>query len=127
MRRKVPFVNVCQRSSFSPPSDGVLAAMDRQMSETDSSLIEFARRRLAIALDALEAACERRGDADRRQEALMKQIEALGEDRARLGSELDHAAARSRGLEAANREVAERLTAAIDTINGILKTSAVPE
>ena len=97
------------------------------MSETDSSLIEIARRRLALALDALDAACERRGDADRRQEALMKQIEALGEDRARLASELDHAAARSRGLEIANRDVAERLAAAIDTINGILKTGAAAE
>jgi len=57
----------------------------------------------------------------------MKQIEALGEDRARLASELDHAAARSRGLEAANRDVAARLAAAIDTINGILKTGAPPE
>jgi predicted nucleic acid-binding Zn-ribbon protein len=97
------------------------------MSETDSSLIEIARRRLAIALDALDAACERRGDADRRQEALMKQIQALGEDRARLASELDHAAARSRGLETANRDVADRLAAAIDTINGILKTGAASE
>ena len=97
------------------------------MSETDSNLIEIARRRLAIALDALDAACERRGEADRHQEALMQQIEALGDDRARLTSELDHAAARGRGLEAANRDVAERLATAIDTISGILKKSAAAE
>jgi len=97
------------------------------MSETDSNLIEIARRRLTIALDALDAACDRRGDADRHQEALMQQIEALGDDRARLASELDHAAARGRGLEAANRAVAERLTTAIDTISGILKKSAAAE
>ena len=97
------------------------------MSETDSSLIEIARRRLTVALDALDAACERRGDADRRQEALMNQIEVLGEDRARLASELDHAAARSRGLEAAHRDVAARLEAAIDTISGFLKTGAAAE
>jgi hypothetical protein len=97
------------------------------MSETDSKLIEIARRRLTIALDALDAACERRGDADRHQEALMQQIEALGDDRARLASELDHAAARGRGLEAANRDVAERLATAIDTISGILKKSAAAE
>jgi chromosome segregation ATPase len=97
------------------------------MSETDSSLIEIARRRLTVALDALDAACERRGDADRRQEALMKQIEALGEDRARLASELDHATARSRELDAANRDVAARLAVAIDTMSGLLKTNAAAE
>jgi len=97
------------------------------MSETDSSLIEIARRRLSVALEALDAACERRGDADRHQEALMQQIQVLGEDRARLASELDHAAAHGRGLEAANRDVAGRLTAAIDTINGILKKDAAAE
>jgi chromosome segregation ATPase len=97
------------------------------MSETDSSLIEIARRRLTVALEALDAACERRGDADRRQEALMQQIEALGEDRARLASELDHAAARSRQLEAANRDVAARLDGAIDAMSGLLKTNAAAE
>ena len=97
------------------------------MSETDSNLIEIARRRLANALDALDAACERRGDADRHQEALMQQIEALGDDRARLASELDHAAARGRGLEAANRYVADRLATAIETINGVLKKSAAAD
>jgi chromosome segregation ATPase len=97
------------------------------MSETDSNLIEVARQRLAVALDALDAACERRGDADRHQEALMQQIEALGDDRARLANELDHAAARGRGLEAANRDVADRLAAAIETINGILKKGAAAE
>ena len=74
------------------------------MSETDS--IEIASRRLTLALDALEAAAERRSETDRSEEALATQIHALGTDRARLASELDHAAARSRGLETANREVA---------------------
>ncbi len=57
----------------------------------------------------------------------MQQIEALGDDRARLANELDHAAARGRGLEAANRDVADRLAAAIETINGILKKGAAAE
>ena len=48
------------------------------------------------------------------------QIQALDNDRARLASELDQAAARSRGLEAANREVAQRIAQAIETINGVL-------
>ena len=92
------------------------------MSETDS--IEIASRRLSLALDALEAAAERRGEGDRNEEALVAQINILGHDRARLAGELDHAVARSRGLEAANREVAERIAAAIETINGVLTKDA---
>ena len=92
------------------------------MSESDS--IEIASRRLMLALDALEAAVERRSETDRSEEALATQIQALGTDRARLASELDHAAARSRGLETANREVAQRLTAAIDSVRGVLTNGA---
>lgn len=88
------------------------------MSEPDS--VEMASRRLAIALDALEAAVELRQEAARSEEALAAQIQALGSDRARLASELDRAAARSHGLETANREVAQRLAAAIETVRGVL-------
>jgi ABC-type transporter Mla subunit MlaD len=88
------------------------------MSETDS--VETASRRLALALDALEAAAERRDETDHDAQVLAMQIQALDNDRARLASELDHAAARSRGLEAANREVAQRIVQAIETINGVL-------
>jgi chromosome segregation ATPase len=90
------------------------------MSETDS--IEIASRRLAKALDALEAAAERRHEADRGGEALAEHIHSLGSDRARLASELDQAAARSRALETANREVSQRIAAAIETIRGVLKS-----
>lgn len=89
------------------------------MSETD--LIEIANRRLAHALDALEAAAERCGEATRSQQVLATQIQALGADRAQLASDLDHATARSRGLEAANREVAQRITEAIETIRSVLE------
>jgi chromosome segregation ATPase len=88
------------------------------MSETDS--IEIASRRLALALDALEAAAERRCEVDRSAEALATQVQAFGSDRARLASELDQAAARSRALETANREVAQRIAQAIETIRGVL-------
>ena len=54
------------------------------MSETDS--IDIASRRLALALDALEAAAERRSETDRSQEALATHVHALGDDRARLAS-----------------------------------------
>jgi len=88
------------------------------MSETDS--IEVASRRLTLALDALEAAAERREETDRSEDALATQIQALGTDRARLANELDQAIERARGLETANREVAERIAAAIETIRGVL-------
>lgn len=88
------------------------------MSETNS--VAIASHRLALALDALEAAAERRGDTDRNAEALVVQIQALDNDRAQLASELDQVAARSRGLEAANRDVAQRIVQAIETIKGVL-------
>jgi uncharacterized membrane protein YccC len=88
------------------------------MSEAES--VEAASRRLAQALDALDAAVERRRDADISEEALANQIQALGADRARLAGELDHATARSRNLETANREIAQRLDQAIETIRGVL-------
>ena len=89
------------------------------MSDTDS--IEHASRRLTLALDALEAAAERRGETDRHEEALASQIHALGADRARLASELDLATARSRGLETADRDVAARIDQAIETIRSVLE------
>jgi chromosome segregation ATPase len=95
-----------------------LAVADGHMNDTDS--IAIASRRLALALDALEAAAERRDELDRDHEALLMQMHALGADRSRLASELDHATARSRGLESANREVAQRIDQAIETISGVL-------
>lgn len=88
------------------------------MSETDS--IEAASRRLALALDALDAAAECRCEALRDEEALATQVHALGDDRARLAGELDQAIARSRALETANREVAKRIAQAVETIRTVL-------
>jgi hypothetical protein len=88
------------------------------MSEPDS--IDNASRRLTLALDALEAAVERRREADRGKDALANQVHALGSDRSRLAGELDHAAARARVLETANREVAQRIDRAIEVIRGVL-------
>jgi chromosome segregation ATPase len=88
------------------------------MSEIDS--VEAASRRLALALDALEAAVERRREAARTEDSLATQIHALGDDRARLAGDLDQAVARARALESANREVSKRITQAIETIRGVL-------
>jgi uncharacterized protein DUF4164 len=89
-----------------------------EMSETDS--IEIASRRLSLALEALDEAAERQREDGRGGDALAAQIQALDTDRARLASELDYATARSRGLEAASREVAQRIDQAIETVRRVL-------
>jgi hypothetical protein len=87
---------------------------------SDASAVETATKRLALALDALEAALERRREADRSEEALANQLQAFGIDRARLAADLDAQTARSRRLELVNREVARRLDAAIDSIRSVI-------
>jgi hypothetical protein len=88
------------------------------MSDTDS--IDVAQHRLALALEALEAAAERRREADRGTALLASQVHSLGSDRARLAGELDETTARSRALETASRDVAQRIDTAIETIRGVL-------
>jgi hypothetical protein len=82
--------------------------------------IDIATRRLMAALDALERAVERRRDADRDEDELAARIQALGADRARLADELDGSLVRSKRLERSNREIADRLDAAIGTIREVL-------
>ena len=86
----------------------------------DQTAVEAATRRLAQALDALEAAVERRREADRSQSQLEDQVQALGADRSRLASELDAQAARSRRLESTNRDIARRLDTAMENIRSVL-------
>jgi hypothetical protein len=90
---------------------------------TDPSAIETATRRLAMALDALQAAVERRREADRGEEQLVTQLHALGSDRSRLASELDAAAAHAKQLETANREIARRLDIAIDSVRTVIEAN----
>ena len=82
--------------------------------------IDAATRRLMAALDALESAVERRREADRDEDELATRIQALGADRSRLADELDGTLVKSRRLERANREIAEKLDAAIGTIRAVL-------
>ncbi len=82
--------------------------------------IDAATRRLMTALDALEAAAERRRDADRDENELASRIQALGADRSRLADELDGSLVKTRRLERTNREIAEKLDAAIGTIRTVL-------
>ena len=90
---------------------------------TETSPVDMAVKRLAQALDALDAAVERRREADRGEDALAAQVQALGLDRTRLAASLDGETARSRKLEATNREIAARLDTAIASIQSVLNTS----
>jgi hypothetical protein len=87
---------------------------------SDESAVDTAVRRLALALDALDAAVERRTQADQSEAALAAQVQALGTDRTRLAAALDGEAARSRRLEETNREIAGRLDAAVISIQSVL-------
>jgi hypothetical protein len=89
--------------------------------------IDSATRRLMAALDALERAVERRREADRDEDELATRIQALGADRSRLADELDVSLVKSRKLERANREIAERLDHAIGTIRDVLGSAAKGE
>jgi hypothetical protein len=88
--------------------------------EPSSADIDVATRRLMTALDALESAVERRREADRDENELASRIQALGADRSRLADELDGSLVKTRRLERANREIAERLDSAIGTIRAVL-------
>jgi septal ring factor EnvC (AmiA/AmiB activator) len=86
----------------------------------DTTTLEAASKRLALALDALEAAVERRREADRGEQSLGTQLHALGADRAQLAAQLDEMAARSREVETTNREIARRIDVAMDGIRSVL-------
>jgi hypothetical protein len=87
---------------------------------SEAGAVDGATKRLALALDGLEAALDRRRESDRSEETLAAQIQALGLDRSRLASDLDGQAARSRRLEGTSREVARRLDTAIQSIRSLL-------
>lgn len=86
----------------------------------DQSQIEVAARRLSLAIDALDAAVNRRLEADQSGATFATQLHALGADRARLAAELDAATALNRRLEAASREVSRRLDTTIRTLREML-------
>jgi uncharacterized membrane protein YccC len=90
------------------------------MAIQEQSAIDIAVKRLALALDALDAAVERRRETDRAEQALAAQVQALGLDRTKLAASLDGETARSRRLEATNREIAMRLDTAIASIQAVL-------
>src|SRR5262245_37475745 len=107
---------VAQRASvITPMPDRETATPTAVPSPLDSAV-----KRLALALDALDAAVERRHEADRSEEGLAQQLHDLGVDRTKLAAALDGEAARTRKLEDTNREIARRIDAAMVTIQSVL-------
>ena len=90
---------------------------------SDQSAIDQAVKRLASALDALDAAVERRREGDHREDDLAHQVQSLAVDRTKLAAALDGETARARRLETTNREIAGRLDAAIASIQAVLDTN----
>jgi chromosome segregation ATPase len=89
---------------------------------TDQTEIESVTRRLSQALDMLDAAVERRLEIDRSRTILTEQVHALDADRSKLAADLDAQTAKVRNLEAANRDVAHRLDAAMENIRLVLES-----
>jgi hypothetical protein len=87
---------------------------------TTANRLDNALKRLAVALDQLEAASERRLKAAEQRSDVEEEFAVLQDDRARLAVELDGAVARSQSLELANNEVARRLAKARETIEEMM-------
>ncbi|MBS9479176.1 DUF4164 domain-containing protein [Ancylobacter radicis] len=87
---------------------------------TQPGPLEAALRRFDGAVDALEAAVQRRLEVERQEAALAQQLHIIGADRSRLADALDGAQARAERLEGANDEVARRLGSAMETIRAVL-------
>ena len=90
---------------------------------TEQTAIEQATRRLTEALDALDAAVERRIEGDHERATLGEQVHALAADRSKLAADLDGQLARSRQLEASNRDIARRIDAAMENVRLVLESN----
>jgi septal ring factor EnvC (AmiA/AmiB activator) len=102
----------------------LIAAIQIQYRMSTYAQLESAFKGLLAALDQLEAACERRRNADAERSNLEEELAVLQDDRTRLALELDDAKARSKSLELANGEVARRLAKASSNIRTILAQAA---
>lgn len=89
----------------------------------EQTAIEQATRRLTQALDALDAAVERRVEADKSAAALGQQVHALAADRSKLAADLDAQVARSKSLESLNRDVGRRIDVAMENVRLVLESN----
>ncbi|QAY95862.1 hypothetical protein CWB41_09055 [Methylovirgula ligni] len=87
---------------------------------TTANRLDNALKRLAVALDQLEAASERRLKVAEQRSDVEEEFAVLQDDRARLAVELDGAVARTQSLELANNEVARRLAKAREAIEEMM-------
>ncbi|MFN3891623.1 MAG: DUF4164 domain-containing protein [Beijerinckiaceae bacterium] len=76
---------------------------------TSPNPLDAALKRLADALESLEAADERRAASERVRSDLEEELGVMQDDRSRLAAELDGALASNRALTLANADVAHRL------------------
>jgi hypothetical protein len=82
--------------------------------------LDMPLKRLAAALDHLEAAAERRADHDAHRADVEEEFAVMQDDRVRLGVEVEAASLRIHKLEDANAEVARRLAMAGASIRAVL-------
>ncbi|HTV34664.1 MAG TPA: DUF4164 family protein [Methylocella sp.] len=90
---------------------------DQALSSAFPEELDLALRRLAAALDGLEAAHQRLAEAERQR---VEAYALIKEERARLAAQLDAAVARSEVLDLANEEVHRRLSQASHHIRAVL-------
>jgi chromosome segregation ATPase len=88
--------------------------------------LDAALKRLASALDQLEAASERLGKAGAEKRDLADTLAVMQDDRSRLAHELDASLTRTQALEHATGEVAQRLGHAGTTLRRLLETADDP-
>lgn len=86
---------------------------------------DAALKRLASALDHLEAAFERRAEAAQAQANLQEELAVMQDDRGRLAAELDGALHRNHVLGLANDDVKGRLEQASAAIRDILAQNGI--
>jgi uncharacterized membrane protein YccC len=119
-RRRTRLCKVLRKMAYPDSSQDVPPRANVARESDAPGAIEAATSRLLAALDALEAAVERRREHDRGEDRLAAQVQALGTDRSKLAADLDSQAAHTRRLEATNREIARRLDIAMETIRSVL-------
>lgn len=88
---------------------------------TESPNIESALNRFSNAVLELEASVDRRLKNEQNSADLHKELQQMGDDRAKIAESLDDAVDRADRLEAANREVSRRLVDAMETIRSIVE------
>lgn len=91
-----------------------------------SHSLEDAVIRLESALSQLEAAAQRRLEAERRRGDLETELTLMQDDRARLAAELDGTMARLSRVEGAASDVGKRLDRAMGTIRDVIETAGQP-